>query len=461
MNPQGPGKTGVKRSATRRAASHRAPDPQHDPLPPDEPVAVEQIPLLPPDSPDHEPGHAVDPYALAELSQRCAELEVRLDVAESERWHARAVLTQLPQPVIVTDPFDDVVLLSASAARHFGGEPGYGGFGPLSALVRDIEFTALVTQVRELHSRGTRRPRRVILTTLQGPVAFDATLICVCDQRDGRPSPWGVVTILQEVTRSESDGRTLALSAQAELSAGLAHEFRTPLASIRAYTELLLDQEARDPETRREFLSVIAAETDRLSRLVENMDLLSRVESGQARPRSDRVDPVLALLGAVAVMAPQARSAGVTLATTDLPPSRDDLRVLGDQDLLQQALLNLLSNAIKFSARGGEVRVALHPFRDRVELSVTDAGPGIDPVDLPHVFTKFYRSRTHAARAAGSGLGLALVRSVVEQVHRGTVSLESRPGMGTRAVVDLPLAPPTPVAPAKLTPHPRKMSCSE
>ena len=103
-----------------------------------------------------------------------------------------------------------------------------------------------------------------------------------------------------------------------------------------------------------------------------------------------------------------------------------------------QVLGNLLGNAIKFTPRGGEVRVTLEPTTDGAELRVADTGVGINAAELPYVFERFYRgAQAHESRAAGSGLGLSIVRSIVE-MHNGRVSISSTPGKGTEVAVDLP-----------------------
>lgn len=407
--------------------------------------------LVDPSPLDTDEGSMSDALSIAELGQRVAELEVRLDVAESERWHARAVLSSLPSPVVVTNPFEDVVLLSAAAARLFGVEPGSGGYGPLAELCHNTDFVTAVAEVRSLHRRGARRTLRTRMTDPAGRTAdYDITLLCVCDQNDGRPSPWGVVVLLEEILPEVLDRQAAISAAQAEATAAVAHELRTPLASIRAYTELLLDGDVdHDLAARRDFLKVIASESDRLARLVDNMQLLARIESGQARPRLESISPAAVVNDAMAVIGPQALSRGLQLSH-DLPTTSVPC-LLADRDLLQQALLNTLANAVKYTPPGGSVRVSLahldpeDPYSGLsggpgiVEITIADTGVGIPPKDLPFVFDKFFRARAHASSVPGSGLGLPLVKAIVETVHGGSLHVESRPNEGTRVVLRLPL----------------------
>lgn len=364
-----------------------------------------------------------------ELSERAAELEVRLDVAESERRHARQVLEALPQAVIVVDPFEDVVLVSQAAARLFGVPQGTSPSGPVIQLIGDAALAALVAQTCKLHMRGASRRTRRTVVTATGARTFDITLLCVCDQDDGRPSPWGAVVIMEET-------EAIALQHAAELTAAVAHELRTPLSSVRAYTEMLLDGEAGDEKTRREFLQIISLETERLTRLVENMQLLARIEAGQAVAPSKQVDVCAVLRRTADIIAPHIADKRLTLKLEVLD-ARVETMVRGDEDLLVQALLNVMDNAVKYTPAGGSVSAEVNCTDRGVVVVVRDAGVGIPADELPLVFDKFFRSRTGRGVAQGSGLGLALVRQIVEGVHGGQVEIESECGTGTTVRMSL------------------------
>lgn len=369
---------------------------------------------------------AGNPFAASELAQRLAEAGIRLEVAESERRHARQALEALPQAVLVTDPFDDIVLVSGAAGRLFGVAEGERPSGPVCELVRDAGLTQLIMRTRALHTRGASRRVRRAIHTASGRRVFDIHLLCVCDQDDGTPSPWGVVTILEEahaVERQQS----------AELT--VAHELRTPLCSIRAYTEMLMEGEAPDEATRQQFLGVIAAETERLTRLVENIQLVARIESGRVEMPTVEVNLGDLVRRACGSVAPQALASGVSLT---FEPPAESPRVLGDADLLTQALINVVYNSIKYTPAGGWIRVSVESSRSWASVVVSDSGVGISEEDLPFVFDRFYRCDRHRRLATGSGMGLALVRQIVETVHGGTATVESKPGQGTKVRISLP-----------------------
>jgi two-component system, OmpR family, phosphate regulon sensor histidine kinase PhoR len=282
---------------------------------------------------------------------------------------------------------------------------------------------------------GERGSLRTAITTGERVAPREATLFIgerrrdvllgVTPLRDGYLLSLADVTQLKEVDRLKSD-----------IVANVSHEFRTPLAIIKAYTELLMDEEPDEPITvRSEYLSVIDAETDRLTGMVSSLLDLARLEAGQGAVAMTKVDlrevvdEVLDLLQSQA----HARQIQVDVDVPgDLPP------LYGNRDLLITMTRNLLGNAIKFSRAGGSVTVLARQVDDAVILQVTDHGIGIPEDEMSHLFEKFYRGT--AARDAGirgTGLGLVLVKQAVD-AHGGAIAVESKPGQGARFTITLP-----------------------
>jgi two-component system, OmpR family, sensor histidine kinase BaeS len=217
--------------------------------------------------------------------------------------------------------------------------------------------------------------------------------------------------------------------------ADVSHELKTPIAALRTFNELLADGQVDDEATQREFLEQSRQQIERLDWLATNLLELSKLESGLVL-LDLRPDDLRAVVeSAVQQAQPAADRKGVRLVTA-LP--HEPIRQHHDPQRMGQVLSNLLGNAIKFTPRGGEVRVTLEPNDDGAELRVDDTGVGINAAELPFVFERFYRgAQAHESRAAGSGLGLSIVRSIVE-MHSGRVSISSTPGVGTQVVVALP-----------------------
>jgi two-component system phosphate regulon sensor histidine kinase PhoR len=209
------------------------------------------------------------------------------------------------------------------------------------------------------------------------------------------------------------------------------HELRTPLSSLRAYAELVVDREYSNEDEHDRFLRVILSEADRLSRLVDHMLDISRIESGIAR--ADLTDTDVAALCRVCVDEQQgeAKRRGISLALTRATPGT---RVPADGGLLKQVVLNLVSNALKYTPDGGrvEVEVDFDALAREVVVSVRDNGLGIPADALPQLFGKFYRVAGHEKVAKGTGLGLNLCRNIVEEMHGGKIGVDSEVGRGSR-----------------------------
>jgi signal transduction histidine kinase len=229
-----------------------------------------------------------------------------------------------------------------------------------------------------------------------------------------------------------------------EFLADVSHELRTPIAALRTFNELLTEGAADDPTARAEFLETSRAQLERLDWLAQNLLELSKLDSGLVLLDLRREDLRSSVEQAVDQAAATARRRGVEL-TMDRPDEAIPLR--HDPVRIGQVVTNLVGNAIKFTPRGGTVRVQVRAEADGgASITVADTGIGIDPAELPRIFDRFFRgSRANEARGSGSGLGLSIVRSIVE-MHGGTVAVESRLGAGTTFRVMLPAQPRPPAS---------------
>jgi signal transduction histidine kinase len=218
-----------------------------------------------------------------------------------------------------------------------------------------------------------------------------------------------------------------------EFVATVSHELRTPLTSISGYAELLLMSGLEEQQLR--MIDVIDRNSRRLLTLVEDLLTLSRVDSGALAQMDEAVDLAELVGSAATVLSPALDAAGVrvqALVAPGLPAVR------GNRSQLERVLLNLMSNALKFSDSGASITVRADQAGDDVQLSVEDTGMGIPADEHPQLFTRFFRTAEARRRAIqGTGLGLAVVREIVER-HHGAVSVRSALGEGTTMTVSLP-----------------------
>ena len=220
------------------------------------------------------------------------------------------------------------------------------------------------------------------------------------------------------------------------LLADVTHELRTPLATIGGYMEGLLDGVVKpSPEA----FSLILHESSRLQRLIEDLELLSRVEAGQL-PVVARSTDIRRLIDAMRVQFETLFAANQVCLHIETP-ARLPL-VWADPDRIDQVLINLLSNAYRYTPAGGEVVLRVSSTSDMVTITVSDSGVGIAEEHLPHIFERFYRvDKSRARQSGGSGIGLAIVRHLV-YAQGGDISVFSAgKGQGTTFTFTLPLAP--------------------
>ena len=229
-------------------------------------------------------------------------------------------------------------------------------------------------------------------------------------------------------------------TAQRDLVANVSHDLKTPLTAISGWSQALLDGTAGTPDEQRRAAETIFDEAGRMSRLVNDLLDLARLESGQFQLTQRFLDVGQVMADVERGLLPRARDREIDLSL-DLSPTPP---VLGDRDRLVQVFTNLADNALTYTPSGGRVGLAVRAVDGAVEGVVSDTGPGISEEELPRVFERFYRlekSRTRGEDSRrGSGLGLAIVNELVH-AHGGRVSVSSRVGQGTTFVVSLPTAP--------------------
>jgi len=263
----------------------------------------------------------------------------------------------------------------------------------------------------------------------------------------------GIAMTVQDLTREVELN-----AAQSRFISNVSHELRTPLSNIKSYVETLHDcADSLTEEQKTEFLGIANAETDRLTRLVNDVLDLSRLESERACPL-ESIEFGSAIEQTLRTYRLNARERGVKLVCQ----SDDDLpRVLGNWDLLLQVLDNLVGNALKFTPSGGQLTLRAYPWPDlcplpaakgplegpsclltsplpRLRIEIADTGYGISAADQERIFERFFRVENAVHTEAGTGLGLAIVRGILDK-HGTRIQMASEPGVGTTFWFDLPL----------------------
>jgi two-component system phosphate regulon sensor histidine kinase PhoR len=383
---------------------------------------------------------------LADYAQRTEELEmfraasdVRVRRIVAERDQLAEILAGLIDPVIAVDQFGEIVLTNPSAERLLEVKAGEENHPALEQLTKCEQLITLLSETRRRRC-STHRSSEVALNDEDGKqhwyrvtcrtLAGETEQSAAATSGSNGTGAHGAVAVLTDITSQKAIQKR-----NAEFVSSVSHEMKTPLSSIRAYIELLVDGEAEDDATREEFLGVVNSQADRLQRLVDNLLNLARIEAGVVSVNKNPLSLNELLAEAVGVMEPAAKDKNITLSAEYSPLY---LGVLADRDMLLQAAINLLSNAVKYTRPGGSVTLRSRLSDQEVVFEVQDTGVGLSPEDCQKVFEKFYRVKKDRDMAQGTGLGLALVKHIVEDVHSGRIEVTSELDRGSTFRVSLP-----------------------
>ncbi|MBV5265655.1 sensor histidine kinase [Pinisolibacter aquiterrae] len=337
----------------------------------------------------------------------------------------KTVVEAIDEPCVVVDVGGSVRWFNREAIARF---PALKRGDPLSFALR---VTALLDAVDTVVALG-----RVEIIEWQDKVPTDrwsrahfAPLFVPPNVGDTDRRPDFVMIRVEDLT----EGRRLERM-RADFVANASHELRTPLAAVTGFIETLQGPARDDVRARERFLVIMAEQTARMKRLIDDLLSLSRVEMrAHLRPQAE-IDVVEILGHVVDLVGPVARAQNVEvkLAGCDRPHP-----VRGDRDELVQVFTNLIENAVKYGGAGGTVDVTLTEAGPHVAVAVRDHGDGIDPVHLPRLTERFYRAHTETSGAKrGTGLGLAIVKHIVTR-HGGRLDIASRLGEGSTFTVVL------------------------
>lgn len=360
--------------------------------------------------------------------QAKTELEARYHLNRRRLQQFTAVADELSDVLILTDATGRPLYANAAAWKLYGVTP----LGPDRVATADdlpLDTIPKVVQVlRQTLDRSTSGSRDVEFAAGTGESSTHrASARSILDD-DGRLI--GVGLMITDIRRENEEKQR-----HAEFVSSVCHELKTPMAGIRAYTELLRDGEAESEEERIELCDFIETQVDRLTRLVNNMLNLARIQSGVIKVQREDCelnDILQPMVDAVRQLADE-KNIRLTTEFSDLY-----LAVHADKDLLAQAVINLLSNAVKYTPPGGAVRLRSRLDSERVIIEVKDTGMGIPAESLPRLFDRFYRVPENESAAAGTGLGLAFVKYIVADLHNGSIAIHSEVGKGSTFSISLP-----------------------
>ena len=359
-------------------------------------------------------------------------IQGRIDRLEEDRQQLRVVLGAMAEAVIAVDARRRLLFANTSADALFGLD-ATSVSRLVPELIRSPQVQSAVDETLRLHHPDA----------YQGEVAFplrEAALRGPSRILSVRGTPFplpgnppsGAVLVFHDVT----DLRRLERMRQ-DFVANASHELKTPLASIKAYTETLIDWALHDEMVNLRFLERIDEQVDRLNQLILDMLSLARLDSSQEFFEHGPLSLIPALESCLEGHRGRAEAKDLSL-TFDAGSLDGETLVLADEEAIWQIFDNLIDNAIKYTPLGGKVRVACSLAADMVSVDVADTGIGIPRDELPRIFERFYRvDKARSRELGGTGLGLSIVKHLISSIG-GQISVTSRPGSGSRFTVKIP-----------------------
>lgn len=373
---------------------------------------------------------------LFSIKQLQTRLKTQLNSSHKKSTLMKSVLEKLDSGILVFDAQHELEF-SNSAAEEFlipqteaDGNLSDSSLSLGKTLAKNSvipELAPLLTKTIERRDATLRRRTEFEFTSHGSTTHFEAV---ATNLRDENLAFLGTMVVIENIGEAHN-----ANTRHAEFVSSVAHELKTPMSGIKAYVEMLMDGECDEEETP-ELYGFINEQIDRLTRLVNSMLNLARIESGVVEIKRHDYELNDILKRAADVISPTAIEKQITFSTelSDLY-----LPVFVDKDMLGQAIINLLSNAVKYTPNGHEVRLRSRMEDSSAVIEVRDTGLGIPESSLPHIFDRFYRVPENNRSAAGTGLGLALVHFIVTNVHNGSISVQSKVNEGTCISITIPL----------------------
>lgn len=353
---------------------------------------------------------------LAEHAALAASNARLYSVAEKSRQRLEAVLNSTPEPLLVMDERHRLVFLNPAALQVQGFIASTTPGAPMKEVIAQpalLEFINIA--IEELPSREIQMPNGRVYYVSISPVVVERDVV-------------GKVIILRDITYfKELD------TIKSEFVSTVSHDLRAPLTLLRGYATMMpMVGNLNDQQVG--YVNKIISGVESMNGLVNNLLNLGRIEAGVGL-QIEKVSATEVTANVINSLMPQAVQKNIRLIH-DMP--QQPIVIQADLALLQQALYNLVENAIKYTPVGGQVGVRLQLRSSTVVFEVSDTGIGIAPLDLPHMFEKFYRSgRREAYQQRGTGLGLAIVKSISER-HKGRVWVESQLGKYSTFFLEIP-----------------------
>jgi two-component system sensor histidine kinase VicK len=355
------------------------------------------------------------------------ELNTKVGVAVFKKKQFLNILDSLNFGIIMTDIQDRLIFANSYILNLFGLKLNKVLDRSLKTVIPNDDLLSLAANQETGNSAASQKTAETHFAALSPSDTYRLAISYLQDEGGGA---LGKLIMITNITDEK-----LGEQAQQEFIAHISHELMTPLTTIKSYNEMLMDEEIDNSEMKIEFYNTISEETKRLTRLIQNLLNISKIEMGGLTVGKELVRTDWLFEDCIASFDGLAQRKRVSLekaAPTNFPT------LVGDKELLKVAINNILSNAIKYTPEHGTVQLSLRNEDDWVIFEITDNGYGISEEDLPFIFNKSFRSSDPNIREQhGSGFGLALTKDIIN-LHGGEIEVQSDSASGTQFTLRIP-----------------------
>ena len=363
----------------------------------------------------------------AEYNAIIARIQDRIFKQKNRNHVLSQVMSQMQNGIIAVDQSMNVIFIT-SVAKKLLGIVGNPEFRNVNEVSKDVKLDEVFTEAMR---QGGVYTNEVAARTAVGRGHRPLRLYVSPMKQDDRVV--GALAIVEDITelRRLEQVRT-------DFAANVSHELKTPLTSIRGFVETLQAGAIDHPEMAHKFLNIIQMETERLTRLINDILSISKLESGNDEVATERIRLDKKAYDVCEMLSIHAQEKEVTL---NYRLNSEPVFIIGNPDRVEQLLINLTENAIKYNKPGGSVTVQVFKSAQEANITISDTGIGIAEENLPRLFERFYRvDKGRSRQMGGTGLGLAIVKHIVRSMD-GEIEVHSKLGEGTEFLITLPLAP--------------------
>ncbi len=367
---------------------------------------------------------------LKSIEEMRIELQRRIEEISREKDYLHNLLDGLTEGILIVDARGRIRKTN-HAFREFFSLSQRVENRPLLEVIRNVELEKTFQEVLK-----TGRPETLeISIPLPGKKIFEVNMVRIYSRLEENPgeeeTSSSVLAVFHDITRLKELEKV-----RQDFVANVSHELRTPLATIKGYAETLLEGALKE-EVAHQFVQVIKKHSDRLEKIVDDLLMISKIESQEFQWKKEVLSISELIEEALELLKDSFEKKNMRVSLTPIPT---DLQIYGDRKYLEQVLFNLLDNAIKYGREDGMVSISVtEKDQKEVEVSITDDGIGIPGEDLPRIFERFYRvDKGRSRELGGTGLGLSIVKHII-QAHGGRVWAESVSGKGSTFHFTLPI----------------------